>query len=65
MKIKLERAKLLLGQSDMSIDTIAQVCGFPSYRDFTRLFHREVGTPPRAFRRTRHFHRETLKRSDT
>ncbi len=64
VKIKLDRAKLLLGQSDMSIETIARVCGFPSYRDFTRLFHREVGTPPRAFRRTHHFHRERPRRSD-
>jgi LacI family transcriptional regulator len=59
LKIQLGRAQLLLGHSEMSIETIARKCGFPSFRHFAGLFRRELGVTPRAFRRTHYIHRET------
>ena len=59
MKIKLDRAKLLLSQSNMSIETIARKCGFPSSKHLATVFRREVGATPRAFREANQFHRDT------
>jgi LacI family transcriptional regulator len=59
LKIRLERAQLLLSQSDMSIESIARKSGFPSFKHFASLFRREVGVTPRAFRKTNRIHRET------
>ena len=58
LKIKLDRAQLLLSQSDMPIETIARKSGFPSFRHFASLFRRELGVTPRAFRRTHRIHHE-------
>ena len=58
LKIKLDRAKLLLSQSDMAIETIASKCGFPSFKHLATLFRREVGVTPRAFRKTNRMLRE-------
>jgi LacI family transcriptional regulator len=52
LKVKLDRAQLLLGHSDMSIETIARKSGFPSFEHFVSLFRRKLGVTPRAFRKT-------------
>jgi LacI family transcriptional regulator len=52
LKIKLDRAQLLLSQTEMSIEVIARKSGFPSFRHFASVFRRELGLTPRAFRRT-------------
>ena len=58
LKIKLDRAKLLLSQSDMAIETIAGKCSFPSFKHLATLFRCEVGVTPRAFRKTIRMSRE-------
>ena len=50
LKIKLDRAQLLLSQSGMSIETIARKSGFSTSRHFSSVFHRQLGITPRAFR---------------
>ncbi len=58
LKIKLDRAQLLLIQSDLSIETIVRQTGFPSFRHFSSLFCHKVGVTPRAFRKTNRIMRE-------
>jgi AraC family transcriptional regulator len=51
VRLRLERAKRLLRETDRSISQIAFECGF-SYREhMARYFGQLVGTPPTAFRR--------------
>ena len=63
LKIQLQRAKLLLSQSDMSIESVAEKSGFPSFRHFASLFRREVDATPRAFRRTHRIIREAERKT--
>ncbi|WP_284945553.1 AraC family transcriptional regulator [Acidisoma cladoniae] len=48
---RLDHAKRLLSGSNTSIAAIAQTCGFTHQEHLTRLFHREIGTTPAAYRR--------------
>jgi LacI family transcriptional regulator len=50
LRTQLDRAKLLLAQSDLSIEAIAQRSGFASFNHLARLFRREVGQAPRTYR---------------
>jgi LacI family transcriptional regulator len=50
LRVRLERAKLMLTETTLSIDTIARRSGFPSGKYFGDVFRREVGTPPGTFR---------------
>lgn len=50
--LRLNQAKKLLRQTDLSIDAIAEKTGFHSTANFTALFHRRVGVSPSKFRRT-------------
>ena len=43
----------------MSIESMAEKSGFPSFRHFASLFRRELGVTPRAFRSTHRIVRET------
>ncbi len=47
---RLDRASELLGHTDLSIEYIAEVCGFGERNYFTRLFARREGMGPAAFR---------------
>lgn len=47
---RIERAKQVLQQDDLSLSEIALHCGFADQSHFTRLFHKWVGMTPRAFR---------------
>jgi AraC family transcriptional regulator len=50
---RLERARSLLETSTMPISEIALACGLTDQSHLTRLFHRNYGAPPRAWRRAR------------
>jgi LacI family transcriptional regulator len=54
MRVRIEHAKLLLGQTDMLIEKIAQKCGFRDSRNFARDFMREVKSTPRQYRKNLH-----------
>lgn len=47
---RLERARLLLSDPDLSLAQIAYDCGFSSHSHMTRLFKRRYGVPPTAMR---------------
>ena len=47
---RLSRAKMMLSDSRMSIGKIAELCGFGSSEQFSRVFRRETGVSPRKFR---------------
>ena len=51
MRLRLERAKRLLCESDLSLAQIAFECGFSHQEHMTRLFGRLTGTTPGALRR--------------
>jgi AraC family transcriptional regulator len=48
--LRVERAKELLGQRDRTLVTIAKDCGFTDQSHFTKVFHRETGLTPAAWR---------------
>lgn len=51
MVLRLERARRLLAGTDLSISEIALACGLADQSHLTRLFHRQYGAPPSAWRR--------------
>jgi LacI family transcriptional regulator len=53
LRVRIERAKILLDSSDLAIELIAKRSGFASFKNFATVFRREVGTTPRQFRRER------------
>lgn len=53
LRVRLDRAKMLLQCGDASIESVARRSGFASFRNFARIFRREVGMTPRQFRRER------------
>lgn len=48
--LRVNRAKALLTQGDLRINQIARAVGYEHVQHFTRMFSREVGMSPRAFR---------------
>lgn len=52
-KCRLERAKQLMLSTDSPLSQIAFDCGFADQAHFSRLFRREEGDSPRAWRRSR------------
>jgi AraC-like DNA-binding protein len=56
LEARLDRAKVLLARSGypLSIETVAQRCGFASASAFSRAFSRTVGVAPRDWRRVEH-----------
>ncbi|WP_405162923.1 helix-turn-helix domain-containing protein [Nocardia sp. NBC_01499] len=49
---RIHRAQYLLETTDLSVDRIAAECGFGSVVNLRHHFTRQVGTPPRNYRRT-------------
>lgn len=49
-ELRLERAKVLLLNTDLAIKTVAHEVGFGSYRTFLRWFNCHMGRRPSAFR---------------
>jgi LacI family transcriptional regulator len=58
MRIRIERAKMLLGQTDNSRAAIAQICGFTTPEYFSMVFHRVVGMTANAYRKMSRISRE-------
>lgn len=52
MRVQIERAKMLLSQTDMSVELISRRSGFAAFEYFVRAFRRETGVTPRAYRRS-------------
>ncbi len=52
-RVRLERAAELLRHAPLPIERIAAACGFESHRYFDRVFRRETGMTPRAYRLAR------------
>ena len=52
---RLEKACELLKNTDMPINKIGSKCGFPDYNYFSKVFKKEKGTNPRAYRRSSEF----------
>jgi AraC-like DNA-binding protein len=50
-ELRVERAKTLLGSSDLSLTDVAENSGFADQATFTRAFRRVVGAPPGRWRR--------------
>ncbi|HEX2859996.1 MAG TPA: substrate-binding domain-containing protein [Lacunisphaera sp.] len=51
--VRVERAKQLLVSTDLTLDTVAERCGFPNSQRFSVLFAQLTGTSPGRFRRER------------
>jgi LacI family transcriptional regulator len=52
MQVQMDRAKMLLCQTDMSVEKIARQSGFTTFEYFVRAFRREMGVTPRRYRKT-------------
>jgi LacI family transcriptional regulator len=52
LRIQLERAKVLLLTTPLSVESIARKSGFSAFRHFAEVFQREMGTTPREFRKS-------------
>ena len=50
-KMRLHRAKKLLGESNLNVSEIAWEVGFHDPKYFSRVFSEEFGVPPSAFRK--------------
>jgi len=50
LRVQLERVKQLLTQTELSIDEIAERCGFAHVEYLSVAFKRELGVPPSKFR---------------
>ena len=50
MRVQIDRAKMLLIQTDRSVEQIARAAGFAAFEYFVRAFRREMGSTPRAYR---------------
>jgi AraC family carnitine catabolism transcriptional activator len=57
MHLRLEHAKQLISQSDMSVIDIALACGFQSHSHFSRVYRGKFGHPPRKERHQSADHR--------
>jgi AraC family transcriptional regulator len=53
MKIRIDRAKRFLSETDRGIAKIACACGFANQEHLTRLFKRSCGLTPAGFRKVR------------
>ena len=50
LRQRIERARLLLAHSEMSIEAVAHHSGFLSFTNLARVFRRETGGTPRSYR---------------
>lgn len=50
-RIRLEEARRRLRATDLSVGQISQACGFPTVHHFIRVFRRDTGKTPGAYRR--------------
>jgi LacI family transcriptional regulator len=59
-RVRIERAKSLLAETDLPIKQIASQSGFKNVQYLTRVFSAVVGQPPAAFRKTRRHSKTAL-----
>lgn len=50
--LRIQKAKEMLAQSEHSISTISEMCGFDSFSFFSRAFSKETGETPSAYRKS-------------
>ena len=53
MRVQIDRAGMLLTQTEMSVEQIAKCTGFAAPAYFIRAFRRETGVTPRVYRKIR------------
>ena len=53
-RVRLETAKRLLAETDLTLDHIARRCGFAHAQYFSSLFKTEIGCPPGEWRTRDH-----------
>jgi LacI family transcriptional regulator len=58
MRVRIERAKMLLDRTDKTSHNLAKQCGFNSLEYFITAFRREVGMTPNAYRRMQRISRD-------
>jgi LacI family transcriptional regulator len=58
MRVRIERAKTLMAQTDQSSASIAKKSGFSTLEYFTQVFRRAVGMKPQAYRKMRRISRD-------
>jgi transcriptional regulator GlxA family with amidase domain len=51
LRVRTERARALLLETDLTLSAVARQCGFGSAKYFGDAFQRQTGTTPGAFRR--------------
>lgn len=51
MRVQIDRARMLLVQTDLSVEQIAKTTGFTAFEYFVRAFRRETGSTPRVYRK--------------
>jgi len=64
LRIQMERAKMLLAETDQPIEAICRQSGFASFKYFARAFRRAVGRTPRTYRKEQKKGSEVLFYSD-
>ena len=52
MQVQIDRAKMLLSQTDLSVEQISRRCGFTTFEYFVRAFRRQTGSTPRIYRKS-------------
>jgi LacI family transcriptional regulator len=58
MRVRIERAKMLLDRTDKTSQNLAKQCGFNSLEYFITAFRREVGMTPSAYRQMQRITRD-------
>lgn len=52
VRVRIERARQLLAQTDLSVADVGNRCGFSHAKHFCTVFHKQVGESPGRFRRS-------------
>lgn len=52
MRVQIDRAKMLLCQTDLSVEQVSKRSGFAAFEYFVRAFRRETGATPRCYRKS-------------
>ena len=55
MRVRMEKARQLLEQTDQSIESITQQVGYPTHHYFTKRFKQRYGVTPKEYRQQRRF----------
>ena len=53
IKQRMKKAKQLLQQGKLSIIEVAAECGFSNQSHFAKVFHKNIGITPRAYRKNK------------